>query len=195
VDQDTLNSLLLIVITLSGAVASAVWLGLILWTWRDVRQRSRDPLAQIAAALLVALLGVFGVVIYIMLRSPETLSEAYERSLEEEALLQNIEEKPVCPGCGRPVKDNWQVCPYCHTKLKKACISCGELLDLPWNICPYCATPQVSYETQPARAARPQRRANRPAPAAPPPLQDSAPDAPDAAPTEGAVEFIEDDGY
>jgi RNA polymerase subunit RPABC4/transcription elongation factor Spt4 len=193
VDQDTLNSLLLIVIPLSGAIASAVWLGLILWTWRDVRQRSRDPLAQIAAALLVALLGVFGVVIYIMLRPPETLSEAYERSLEEEALLQNIEEKPVCPGCGRPVKDNWQVCPFCHTKLKKACISCGELLDLPWNICPYCATPQVSYEAQPARAGRPQRRANRPAPAAPPP--NSAPDAPDAAPAEGAVEFVEDDGY
>ncbi len=193
-DQDTLNSILLIVITLTGAVASAVWLGLILWTWRDVRQRSRDPLAQIAAALLVALLGVFGVVIYIMLRPPETLSEAYERSLEEEALLQNIEEKPVCPGCGRPVKDTWQVCPYCHTKLKKACIACGELLDLPWNICPYCATPQVSYEAGSARAGRPQRRANRPAPAAPPPPE-TAPDVPDVAPAEGAVEFIEDDGY
>ena len=190
-DQNTLNSILLIVITLTGAVASAIWLGLILWTWRDVHQRSRDPLAQIAATVLVALLGVFGVLIYVMLRPPETLSEAYERSLEEEALLQNIEEKPVCPGCGRPIKDAWQVCPFCHTKLKKSCIACGELLDLPWNICPYCATPQVNYEAQPARASR---RSSRPTPAAPP-SPEIAPAPPDAPPAEGAVEYIEDDRY
>jgi RNA polymerase subunit RPABC4/transcription elongation factor Spt4 len=39
------------------------------------------------------------------------------------------------------VRDDWQVCPNCHTKLKKTCESCGRLMELPWNICPYCATP------------------------------------------------------
>ena len=153
-DRDTVNNILLFAITAIGAVSAAMWLGLILWTWRDMRQRSRDSLAQIAAALMVAVLGIFGIIIYVMLRPQETLSEAYERSLEEEALLQNIEEKPVCPGCGRPIKDDWQVCPYCHTKLRKPCANCGQMLELPWNLCPYCAASQV----QPSAAAQPARR-------------------------------------
>jgi len=181
-DRESLNSILLFVITGSGAVVSAIWLGLILWTWRDMRLRSRDPLAQLAASLMVALLGIFGIVIYIMLRPQQTLTEAYERSLEEEALLQNIEQKPVCPGCGRPIKEAWQVCPYCHTKLRKPCIQCGELLDLAWNLCPYCATSQVVYEAQAAPGARrPARQQPRPAPAPP-----------SAA---GGVEFVDDDNY
>lgn len=161
-DRETINNLLLFVITGAGAVVSAVWLGLILWTWRDMRLRSRDSLAQIAASLMVAVLGLFGIVIYIMLRPPETLAEAYERSLEEEALLQNIEEKPACPGCGRLTKEAWQVCPYCHTKLKKLCMTCGQLLDLPWNLCPYCAAVQPALQAAPA-ARRAPRAAPRPA--------------------------------
>jgi RNA polymerase subunit RPABC4/transcription elongation factor Spt4 len=110
---------------------------------------------------MVAVLGLFGVIIYVLLRPQETLTEAYERSLEEEALLQNIETRPICPGCGRAVKDAWQVCPYCHTKLKKPCVHCGELLELPWNLCPYCAgsqvgvgrVPQPQVVTPPAYAA------------------------------------------
>jgi RNA polymerase subunit RPABC4/transcription elongation factor Spt4 len=181
-DQETINSILLLFITGTGAVVTAIWLGLILWTWRDMRLRSRDPLAQIAASLMVAVLGIFGIIIYVMLRPPETLTEAYERSLEEEALLQNIEEKPVCPGCGRPSKDGWQVCPYCHTKLKKACPQCGELLELPWNLCPYCATPQVSQAPAPQAQRGARRRPANPALAEQP------------APTD-AVEFVEDDRY
>jgi RNA polymerase subunit RPABC4/transcription elongation factor Spt4 len=185
-DRETLNNILLFVITAIGAVTAATWLGLILWTWRDMRQRSRDPLAQIAASLMVAVLGIFGLVIYVMLRPSETLVEAYERSLEEEALLQNIEEKPVCPGCGRPIREEWQVCPYCHTKLKKPCIQCERMLELAWNLCPYCATSQVPYESEePVRRAAPRRR-NTTAPSTPP----SA----DTAPAD-AVEFIEDDVY
>ncbi len=178
-DQETLNTLVLTLITATGAVATAFWLALIMWTWRDMRQRSRDPLAQIAAALVVAVLGVFGLVIYVMLRPPETLAEAYERSLEEEALLQNIEERPVCPGCGRAAKEDWQVCPYCHTRLKKACASCGELLELAWNLCPYCAAPQPSPAQQGAR-----RRSVAAQLGAAPPAYDAA-DAP--------VEYVEED--
>ncbi len=182
IDQDTLNTLLLYAVTAFGAITAALWLGMVIWTWRDIRQRSRDPLAQIAAALVVAVLGVFGLIVYIMLRPTETLAEAYERSLEEEALLQNIEEKPLCPGCGRPVKDEWQLCPYCHTKLKKPCVSCDTMLELAWNICPVCATPQVAYETA----------APDPVPA---PGNPSAPIDDSPAPESEAVEFVENDSY
>ncbi|WP_119072207.1 double zinc ribbon domain-containing protein [Aggregatilinea lenta] len=181
-DQDSLNTILLVAITVTGAVATAIWLGLIIWTWRDMHRRSRDPLAQIASTLLVAVLGVFGLIVYILLRPSETLAEAYERSLEEEALLQNIEEKPICPGCGRPVHTDWQVCPYCHTKLRKPCVNCGQLLELPWNLCPYCATPQIA----PGEA---RSTARRQAVVAPPPDYDTVPEG------DSPVEFVDDDAF
>jgi len=96
----------------------------------------------------------------LMLRPRETLSEAYERSLVEEALLQEIEEKPTCPGCKQRVQADWQVCPSCHTRLKKPCIRCGQTLELAWNLCPYCATPQASYATE--RTYTPSRPATAP---------------------------------
>ncbi|MCL4236682.1 MAG: zinc ribbon domain-containing protein [Anaerolineae bacterium] len=181
-DREAFNTILLYAITAAGAVIAATWLGLILWTWRDIRQRSRDPLAPIAASLMVAVLGLFGIIIYVLLRPRETLTESYERSLEEEALLQNIEERPICPGCGRPAKEGWQVCPYCHTKLKKPCAHCGELLELPWNLCPYCAMSQV-----PATAAQPRQSRAVPAPAHPAEPSHEA--------TGEAVEFVEEDPY
>ena len=61
--------------------------------------------------------------------------------MEEETLLQSLEELPLCPGCERRVRDDWQVCPNCHTKLKKPCHHCGRLMELPWNVCPFCGTP------------------------------------------------------
>lgn len=133
----------LIATVYGGVVLAALWLAMVIWTNRDMRARSRDPLAQLFVTAIVVLLNVPGLLIYLMLRPRETLSDAYERSLEEEALLQEIEEKPACPGCAQRVQSSWQVCPHCHTKLKKACYKCGNALELAWNICPFCATPQA----------------------------------------------------
>jgi len=62
--------------------------------------------------------------------------------LEEEALLQAIEERSACPGCGRHAEEDWVVCPNCYTKLRKSCHSCGKLMKLPWSLCPFCGTPE-----------------------------------------------------
>jgi RNA polymerase subunit RPABC4/transcription elongation factor Spt4 len=124
--------------SISGALLAALWISLIIWTFRDMRNRSRDPFAQILAALVVALLPIIGLVIYLILRPPETLAEAYERALEEEALLQEIEERPACPGCSRTIDRHWILCPHCHTRLHRACMDCNALLELHWAICPYC---------------------------------------------------------
>jgi RNA polymerase subunit RPABC4/transcription elongation factor Spt4 len=140
-DPSSLSNLLLILTAWGGAFVAALWLGLVFWTYRDIRSRARDPLARILAVLVVAVLFLPGIIIYLILRPSRTLEEEYQSTLEEEALLQAIEESPLCPGCGRRVKDNWMICPNCHTKLKKTCHKCGKLMELPWNLCPYCGTP------------------------------------------------------
>lgn len=142
-DFQQLSGVLLAGVALLSAVYTALWLSLIIWTYRDMRSRSPDMFAQVLAALVVAVLSIPGLLVYLILRPQETLAEQYQRSLEEEALLREIETTNLCPGCGHHVKDDWRVCPHCHTKLKKACQHCGELLELPWNLCPYCGESQI----------------------------------------------------
>jgi RNA polymerase subunit RPABC4/transcription elongation factor Spt4 len=140
---ESITSFLTIFAAIFGALLAALWLSLIIWAFRDMRHRSRDPFAQILAALLVALLPFVGIIIYLILRPPETLAEAYERALEEEALLQEIEERPSCPGCSRTINPNWILCPHCHTRLRKACPDCNSLMDLQWTLCPFCGNQHV----------------------------------------------------
>jgi len=138
-DPTLVSNFFLILTAFGGAFIAALWISLVIWTYRDIRTRARDPLVQTLATLLVAVLNLPGVLVY--LRPQRTLEEEYQRTLEEEALLQALEDLPLCPGCERRVKDDWQVCPNCHTKLKKNCENCNKLMELPWNICPYCGTP------------------------------------------------------
>ncbi len=186
------EDILLGVTIYGGVVLAAFWLAMIIWTYRDMRARSRDTLAQILVTVIVALLTLPGLLIYLFLRPRETLSEAYERSLEEEALLQEIEEKPACPACGQRVRENWQACPYCHTRLKKPCIQCHQTLELSWNLCPYCAANQLSH-AEPVQS--------RYMPPATTPAQDwrTAPDytstQPVAPQTGDSLEFIDGDDY
>lgn len=150
VDFQQLSGVMIAVVSILAAVATALWISMIIWTFRDMRSRSRDIFAQAMAALAVGVLNVPGLLVYLILRPQETLAEQYERALEEEALLQEIENKQVCAGCGHPTKDDWRLCPFCHTKLKKQCSGCDRLLDLPWAVCPYCETPQAE-QSHPAR--------------------------------------------
>ena len=137
-DPTNLSDFFLILTAWGGAFIAALWLSLVFWTYRDIRGRARFFGERLLAVLVVAVLFLPGIVIYLILRPPRTLEEEYQHTLEEEALLQSIEESTLCPGCGRRIKENWQVCPNCHTKLKKTCHECGKLMDLPWNLCPYC---------------------------------------------------------
>jgi RNA polymerase subunit RPABC4/transcription elongation factor Spt4 len=139
---ETIASYLTIFFAIFGALTAAFWLSLVIWAFRDMRLRSRDPFAQILAALLVAAIPFVGIVIYLILRPPETLAERYERALEEEALLQEIEERPRCHKCSRIVDETWALCPSCHSELKKPCTTCYALLELSWTRCPHCTAEQ-----------------------------------------------------
>jgi RNA polymerase subunit RPABC4/transcription elongation factor Spt4 len=159
-DPTTLSSLVRISAAVAAMLLIIIWFSLIVWAYRDIRNRTRDPLVRILVVLVVALLNLPGILVYWILRPPHTLEEDFQQSLEEEALLQTIEDNPLCPGCNRKVQPDWVVCPNCHTRLKKTCQNCGRALELPWNICPYCgaSTPGARREEiveteQPAEAS------------------------------------------
>ncbi len=126
-----------------GAYLLAIWISMIIWTFRDIRARSRDIFLQFLAVAFVMIFNIAGLLLYFILRPRETLAEKYERELAEEAMLQDIEERQVCPVCHHKIMAEYLVCPNCHTKLHKKCENCGRVLNLKWNVCPYCSEPQA----------------------------------------------------
>ena len=126
---------------------------LVIWTFRDIQSRSQDVVVQILATLWVAVMNLPGLLIYLILRPSNTLVEAYERSLEEESLLQDIESRLACPNCQQRVQPDYLVCPSCVTQLKKQCANCAKVLQLKWAVCPFCA-----HESAPVTVAQPERR-------------------------------------
>ena len=127
-----------IIVALFGAYLIVLWFVSIVWAYRDIEARSRSVVTQIFSTLLVVLFPFFGIPLYLVLRPKDTLDSAFQKSLEEEYLLQDLEELPLCPNCQHFVEGDFLLCPNCHTQLRDACPSCERLIDLRWSLCPYC---------------------------------------------------------
>jgi RNA polymerase subunit RPABC4/transcription elongation factor Spt4 len=135
------------------ALLVAFWIGLMIWTFRDIRARTRDVFAWLLATLLVLVTGPIGLLLYLLLRPRETLAQSYDRQLEEEALLRDITTRRACPSCQAVTEPDWLICPHCRTELRSTCEACGRPLELNWKVCPYCAAPVV--ETKAIKADQP----------------------------------------
>ncbi|MHB8577294.1 MAG: zinc ribbon domain-containing protein, partial [Dehalococcoidia bacterium] len=118
---------------------AVLWVAGLIWVYRDIRDRSRDPFYQALSVFMVLAFNLPGLWLYLILRPKLTLREAYELTLEEEALLQELEDQKGCPTCHRRVLDDYIVCPSCTTQLKEPCPQCAKPLSYSWVACPYCA--------------------------------------------------------
>lgn len=205
----TIQPFLAMFVALFVAFLTATWIAAVIWAFRDIRARTRDVFAQVLATLLVLiffpLFPIPGLILYAILRPRETLADAYERTLEEEALLHGIEERLACPGCNRRVQEDYVICPTCHTRLKKVCGACGRSLHLAWSLCPYCGSAQAAAPILPtpttvlpaasSTAARltvavpaPLEESEASAEAEGEPVEETAEGEPQAAPAQAAVE-------
>lgn len=141
--QEVLQSVLPILRTI-GLVLLAYYVLLLfaiaVWTYRDIRSRTQDITAQVLAVALVLVLQLPGLVLYLLMRPKQTLAEKYERALEEEYLRRDIEDDHVCPSCQRGVNEDFVICPYCLTELRRRCNNCERTIDLTWQVCPYCGS-------------------------------------------------------
>jgi hypothetical protein len=119
-----------------------VWLAAAFWAFRDMHERSENPVLPYLAATLIILFTPFlfylGVVVYKVIRPSERLGEVYERNLAEEALLAEVEAIKTCPGCDKRIDSEWIICPWCRTRLNRVCPNCERLVGLDWTICAWC---------------------------------------------------------
>src|ERR1043165_2202272 len=146
---------------LAGLVVASyllvLWLSALVWTYRDVRARTNDQTSQVIAVLLVALFNVPGLLVYLVIRPQAALADSYERSLESEAILHELQLAATsCHNCRRPIEDDYMVCPYCRTTLREPCRSCSKLVRTTWSACPYCAIDRTP-QRQLAGSLRPDR--------------------------------------
>jgi RNA polymerase subunit RPABC4/transcription elongation factor Spt4 len=119
-----------------------VWLAAAYWAFRDMHDRTENPvLPYVAAALILVttpFLFVLGVIVYRVIRPAERLGEVYERNLAEEALLAEVETVRTCRSCDRRVDEEWIICPWCRTRLNRVCPNCERLVGLDWTLCAWC---------------------------------------------------------
>jgi RNA polymerase subunit RPABC4/transcription elongation factor Spt4 len=134
-----------------------IWLGIVLWVFRDIRDRTEAVVPRLLSVALVVLFfpgfNLPGLLLYLLLRPRESLDEAYSRSLEQEALLREVGEGAVCYECRQPVEREFLFCPYCRARLREPCERCRRPLSLFWAICPYCGTPRGMEPRAPSHRA------------------------------------------
>jgi RNA polymerase subunit RPABC4/transcription elongation factor Spt4 len=155
---NTIGTIVGVLVAALGAFLFAFWIAMGIWAFNDIRSRTRDWLVITLAVALVLIFPLIGLILYMMIRPKATLAEVYDRALEEEALLRELEETMTCHQCGAPVNEAWVYCPNCHSQLQHSCPSCGKLARNEWEICVFCGSPQ------PRAAARPQLSSVQPAP-------------------------------
>lgn len=151
-----------IAVIIGVAYVLVLWVAAIVWVYRDIAARTRDPFSQTIAIILVLVFSLPGLIVYLILRPRQTIAEQYDRQLEAEALLHEIQEQATCPSCRRRIDDDFVSCPYCRTSLRSPCEQCSKALGTTWVICPYCSSPRTPVALAAVDGAAP-RRPRRPA--------------------------------
>jgi len=165
--------ILLLASVVGGVWALLLWLSVVVWVYRDIRDRTRDSSLQTLSVFVVLtffplVFNLPGLSLYLLMRPRETLEEAYARSLEEEALLRELGDEGSCLSCRRLVDKDFQYCPSCQTQLKDQCAKCERLLSFSWVACPTCGTarPGAIPAAQPGSAQVPSEEPLEASPAA-----------------------------
>jgi RNA polymerase subunit RPABC4/transcription elongation factor Spt4 len=140
-----------------------LWLGSAFWAFRDASRRTHNLLAPYAAGALIVLATPlffpFALILYAIVRPGETLVEAWERRMAEEAAAEAV---PLCSNCGRRTDPDWIACPSCGQRLHHRCAACGRLMGLDWNLCAWCGSePAASIVPLPSANARDRRAVAR----------------------------------
>ena len=73
-DPTSLSNFLLILTAWGGAFIAALWLSLVIWTYRDIRIRARDPLARIVSMVCMPVDRITGLPFFAMWRMSGRLS-------------------------------------------------------------------------------------------------------------------------
>lgn len=124
--------------TLLGVVLAIFWFVVLYWVWLDSGDRTSSTLARVGYVLLATLLFIPGLIIYLLIRPPQTIEEIYWADLERRYLKYETSELGDCPKCGTQLYPGFTYCPNCRLILKVKCPDCGIEMDQNYKYCPSC---------------------------------------------------------
>ena len=138
------------------AYVAAVWIGFVVWTYRDVQQRTTDANERLAAVLLVALFSAPGWFVYLLLRPSGTLEDKRIEQLQAQLFSRELATTASCTRCRRRVDDDFLMCPYCRESLRVPCAGCARPILATWAACAFCGEARTRAETPLATPREPQ---------------------------------------
>ena len=150
---DNLGKIIDLAASMGTILGLAFYVAIVIWTYKDARKRTDDPI-MVATFTAIAMLPVFGVLIYLLVRPSEYLADVRERELEIRALERQLGRQERCPYCKSHIEGDYLSCPVCTTKLRQSCTGCERPLDPRWVLCPFCETEVPRSEASP-RGPRP----------------------------------------
>lgn len=141
---------------IAGAYLVAIWLASVIWTVRDITDRTGNLIIQTFSVLLVVIFTpILGLPLYLLIRPRTTLAEKYY----EEAGLAEAEYVSACPNCEREVGEEFRFCPHCGHELLEECPDCGAPKDKDWKFCASCGSDgkPKAKEKVPEKKAEPKK--------------------------------------
>ncbi|MBQ9690551.1 MAG: zinc ribbon domain-containing protein [Eggerthellaceae bacterium] len=144
-------------VALAVALLVVLYVLSVVWVIRDAYLRGTSWVIW----GIVAIIPLFGVIAYTLMRPPLLQIDRDEQELEVALKQRQLMQYGECGKCGYPVEADYLLCPHCHQRLKNQCPACRHALDPAWDVCPYCAT-EVPGRVAPA--AKRSRRAQGNAP-------------------------------
>jgi hypothetical protein len=154
-DVNTWKTMGTLVTLVGTAYVATLWIGLVVWTARDIRERTDDSALHAISIGVVALFFLPGWLVYFLMRPGHTLEDQMFERMEAD-MLRELRGQAACPRCARRVSDDFAVCPYCATVLRTPCRNCGRPNGTAWEACAYCGaarTAPLSGLRSPARPA------------------------------------------
>lgn len=151
-------------VRIAGAYLVAVWLASVIWTVRDITDRTGNLVIQTFSVLLVVIFTpILGLPLYLLIRPRTTLAEKYY----EEAGIAEAEYVSACPNCDEEVGEEFRFCPHCGHELLEECPACGAPKDKAWKFCASCGSdgnkPDVQKKREGKKIAKPAKKPDAPA--------------------------------
>lgn len=174
----SLDAILDLARSMGTILALAFYVSIVIWSYKDARKRTDDPIL-VATFTAIAMLPLFGVFIYMLVRPSEYIADVRERELEIRMMERQLGRQERCPYCKSHIEGEYLSCPVCTTKLRQSCTGCERPLDPRWVMCPFCET-EVPGRGRPspgpgsgADTRRPAKGASAPRAAGPAPRRSS----------------------
>lgn len=136
---ENFNNAALIVLIVVGVLYVLVWIGITIWTSRDIRRRTDNVAIQFSAIVFVLVFSLIGLLLYLIFRPMQTAEQLESKKIEER-IIRSIDDIGTCYKCDMDIASNYVYCPHCRTKLHNVCSGCDGLLESDWAVCAYCGT-------------------------------------------------------